>query len=540
MTPESENESESEDESAGPSSAADESSTDSDEESDDSAGPTLAPEVAWNWSQAGGFVPNVPHFDDFASGFTFPTPEHGRLSALEILKLTFPEQALEFVVEQSNKYAEECIQRSNVVTRRMLAWTPLNKEELLRFLALRIIMGINPKPQLNHYWKKDPLFSMPIVSRIMKSDRYFEIHKYLHFSNNELQAPGDRLHKISHLWKLWTDAWQSIVVPFRELSVDESIMGFKGRLFCKQYCPMKRERFGVKTFSIVDDSTGMVLNSIIYSGKGHVFGYSSKDYGYGGSIVMDLLEPYLGKGHHLYCDNYFSSPNLALKLLGERTSLTGTVRRNRKHMPKLARRMKKGEVQVFHANEVLVEYWRDKRPVAIITTGHAHEMVESRGRHSAVVTLKPRSVIEYNSNARGIDELDKMESYYTTLRKTMKWTKKVFFSGFERCLINALRIQQKLYGEIPYLDFRIMLVKDILGATVVPIQIRSINDPLRLEGKHFPANNTPTSKQKHGSRRCVVCSSKSLAKKSKFHCKTCLVPLCIVPCFEIYHSRAKY
>jgi hypothetical protein len=395
--------------------------------------------------------------------------DHGRLSAFDILKLTFPEQALDFIVEESNKYAQECIQRSNVITRRMLAWTPLSKEELLRFLALRIIMGINPKPQLNHYWKRDPLFSMPIVSRIMKSNRYFEIHKYLHFSNNELQVPGDRLHKINHLWKMWTDAWQSIVIPCRELSIDESIMGFKGRLFCKQYCPMKRERFGVKTFSIVDDSTGMVLNSIIYSGKGHVFGHSSKDYGYGGSIVMDLLQPYVGKGHHLYCDNYFSSPNLALKLLQQNTFLTGTVRRNRKHMPKLARRMKKGEVEVYHANNVLVEYWRDKRPVAIIKTGHAHEMVESRGRNSAVVTLKPRSVIDYNSNARGIDQLDMME----------------------RCLINALRIHQKLYGEIPYLDFRILLVKDILGATVVPIPIHSINDPLRLEGKHFPANNRP-------------------------------------------------
>jgi hypothetical protein len=322
MTPESENESESEDEGDGQSSTAeDNSSSDSDEDPD--ARSAAAPQANWNWSQAAGFNPNVPQFEDFASGFTFPTPDHGRLSALDLLRLTFPEQALDFIVEQSNKYAEECIQRSNVITRRMLAWTPLNKEELLRFLALRIIMGINPKPQLNHYWKRDPLFSMPIVSRIMKSDRYFEIHKYLHFSNNELQVPGDRLHKISHLWKMWTDAWQSIVIPCRELSIDESIMGFKGRLFCKQYCPMKRERFGVKTFSIVDDSTGMVLNSIIYSGKGHVFGHASKDYGYGGSIVMDLLQPYLGKGHHLYCDNYFSSPNLALKLLQQNTSLTG-------------------------------------------------------------------------------------------------------------------------------------------------------------------------------------------------------------------------
>jgi len=167
----------------------------------------------------------------------------------------------------------------------------------------------NLKPQQNHYWKKDPLFSMPIFSRIMSSDRYFDILQFLYFNNNDDQVVGDPMFKF---WGIWTNNWQSLVIPYKNLYVDISITAFKGRLFCKQYCPMKRERFGVKTFSIVDNTTG-----IIYSGKGHVFSYPSSAFGYGGSILMQLMEPYLKKGHHNYCDNWFTSFVLAYQLLQE-------------------------------------------------------------------------------------------------------------------------------------------------------------------------------------------------------------------------------
>ena len=47
-----------------------------------------------------------------------------------------------------------------------------------------------------------------------------------------------------------------------------------------------------------------------------------------------LMTLYVGKGHVLYTDNWYTSPTLASFFLSKQTHLCGTVRKNRKHFPK--------------------------------------------------------------------------------------------------------------------------------------------------------------------------------------------------------------
>ena len=51
-------------------------------------------------------------------------------------------------------------------------------------------------------------------------------------------------------------------------------------------------------------------------------------------IPAVLMAPYLGKGHVLYTDNYYTSPSLATYFLSNQTHLCGTIRCNRKNYPK--------------------------------------------------------------------------------------------------------------------------------------------------------------------------------------------------------------
>lgn len=37
-------------------------------------------------------------------------------------------------------------------------------------------------------------------------------------------------------------------------------------------------------------------------------------------------------------------------------------------------------------------------------------------------------------------------------------------------------------------------------------------------------------------RRCRQCSTKTHNKRSKIQCSVCKVPLCVVPCFDLFHS----
>ena len=52
----------------------------------------------------------------------------------------------------------------------------------------------------------------------------------------------------------------------RELSVDEAMVGFKGRLSFIQYLPKKPTKWGMKAFVLADSSTGYVYNWRLYTG----------------------------------------------------------------------------------------------------------------------------------------------------------------------------------------------------------------------------------------------------------------------------------
>ncbi len=64
------------------------------------------------------------------------------------------------------------------------------------------------------------------------------------------------------------DKFRRIMVPYRNLCIDESLMLWKGRLHFKQYIPSKRHRFGIKIFILCDCRTGFLLDFVIYVGSG--------------------------------------------------------------------------------------------------------------------------------------------------------------------------------------------------------------------------------------------------------------------------------
>jgi hypothetical protein len=51
------------------------------------------------------------------------------------------------------------------------------------------------------------------------------------------------------------------------ITIDESIMPFNGRLEFKQYSPLKRNRRGIKFYVVCESKTGFCLNLICYVGQ---------------------------------------------------------------------------------------------------------------------------------------------------------------------------------------------------------------------------------------------------------------------------------
>lgn len=126
--------------------------------------------------------------------------------------------------------------------------------EMKTFLAIVLLFGIIHRPAVHMYWVKDDYLSSPIFSKLMIRDRFNFIQRFLHFNNNEDpqydkdDENQDRLHKIRPLLDIIQRRCRTIYCPGQNLSVDESLVLFKGRLKFKQYIKTKRARFGIKVY----------------------------------------------------------------------------------------------------------------------------------------------------------------------------------------------------------------------------------------------------------------------------------------------------
>lgn len=95
----------------------------------------------------------------------------------------------------------------------------------------------------------------------------------------------------------------------------------------RQYIANKRHRYGVKIFKLCCHDF-YTLQYKIYAGKEADIGQSLST-----KVVMQLMEPYLDKGRCLFIDNWYTSIDLAEKLLDRKTHVVGTLRANRKINP---------------------------------------------------------------------------------------------------------------------------------------------------------------------------------------------------------------
>ena len=60
--------------------------------------------------------------------------------------------------------------------------------------------------------------------------------------------------------------------PSRDLSIDEAMIRFDGRLAWKQYMPKKPVKWGMKLWCLCDANTGYCLEFSLYTGSSEIAG----------------------------------------------------------------------------------------------------------------------------------------------------------------------------------------------------------------------------------------------------------------------------
>jgi hypothetical protein len=194
----------------------------------------------------------------------------------------------------------------------------------------------------------------------------------------------------------------------------------------------------------------------------------------------------------------------------------------------------------------------DRREVLILNTFMEHKMVDSISSNPNNTRKKPATVMLYNKTMGAVDNVDKTTKPYQTVRKTLKWYKKVVFYLIDVPIYNS----HVVYGEVnpdkrvPYKKYLEEMVEEILKT--YPVTRKPLGRPStlisplpdRLKGSHHPRKHvSDIGKTLYSD--CLYCKyyrPDHKRKQTPFSCKNCNTRLCIQgdpSCFELFHSEKK-
>lgn len=481
-----------------------------------------------------------PTFCDNEISFNVP-PDLS--SPIDFLKLFVNDELIEKMVQETNRYAENLMSQENKPKSRLNLWKPVDHNELQNFFAIVIAMGIVNAPIMNLYWSKDSLYHNKFISSCMTRDRFLIILRCWHFMNNTDDTGEDRLFKIRHLIDSLTKTFKEAVVVPKKVVIDESMIPWRGRLRMKQYIKNKSHKYGVKLYKLCN-TDGYVINFKIYSGKED----TDRTVSHAEFIVDSLLSDYYGYGRILYCDNFYTSYELAKYLKTKKTRICGTLRKNRKTVPKniISQKLKRDQIAGKESEGIKIMKWVDKRPVLMLSTCENHEasLVDTGKIRKGQTVKKPQCVIDYNNAKKGVDYSDQMASYQSPLRKCLKWYKKIAVELiFNSAIVNAWVIfnHQHPTSKLTILQFREKLAKYFYQCGREELQPERPRTPKRY---HTLTVGEPENKKR---RKCVGCyqllrrtmNSREADKKVKkvyTHCEECAgKPAYCLGCFNEAH-----
>jgi hypothetical protein len=261
-------------------------------------------------------------------------------------------------------------------------------------------------------------------------------------------------------------------------------------------------------------------------------------------------------------DNFYVSPELFQELDLLNTYACGTLRKNRVGVPDALKRtflkLKKGEIIFRRNDKLLAVKYRDQRDVHMLSTIHqATVSVLTKTDRNGDPIVKPTCIVDYCSLMGGVDLSDQINQYYSCLRKTSKWYKKLFFYLLNLCIINAFILYRK-FGpatKTEHSGFKLSIVNDLIEEAASaprpqPEKGRKIlgEKPSRLIDRHFPSHIPPKEGAKRAipARDCGACNFKISKRRSRkrkqttYWCQDCGIPLCVPRCFEVYHTIYNY
>jgi len=486
--------------------------------------------------------------------------------------------------------------------------------EIKILFALHIMIGsLNKFPRIRMYWER----SLRIYAFLenMSRDRFFQLRTCLHFVNN-LEKPTksasrttstlegspstskttsesnpiskssatstselkDKLYKVRPIIESVRKRCLQLEVE-RDLSVDEQIIPFTGKIGIKQYIRGKPCPWGIKVYVLCGKS-GQAYDFLFYQGKSTEINKETlTKFGHGASVVLHLIERISKSGHHLFFDNFFSSYLLFTELKDKGILAAGTIRINRFFQPPIMndKEMKKKErgfsEEVVSPDGIVIVKWLDNRTVCLASNylGKGEEDTAKRWDKNTskyIEITRPAVVKEYNHSMGGVDLLDQLISLYRIFIRSRKWTLRVTMHMVDFALVNSWIEYKKdceknnITGKnvIDLLEFRMRVAESLIKMGQAVILNKRGRPPTSNSPRNSPSNSPVPSRRRVETRplreiqsdrvdhmpqfddqkEATRCKKTGCKGRTHVFCDKCKVHLCLLKirnCYSDFHRK---
>jgi len=236
------------------------------------------------------------------------------------------------------------------------------------------------------------------------------------------------------------------------VSVDEMMVKFYGRLMIKQFIRNKPVRFGIKMWAVCG-ADGYLFDCDIYCGKNMMKNGKLSQIFLGSRVVLNILEDLLLKTtkkklgmYHLYCDNFFTSPDLFIHLQQIGLKATGVVRKDRiKEENSIDKKSTRGTYAVKHDKTSGLNFitLMDSKEVLVLSIAAGVQPIKKAKRYSKEMKEKidigmPSAFSLYNKYMGGVDLHNQYCSKVAPSIKSRKWTWPILMRLIQSSLSNGL------------------------------------------------------------------------------------------------------
>lgn len=408
--------------------------------------------------------------------------------------------------------------------------------EIDALTGLLVLAGLKKMNHVNiqEMWTNDGT-SPDIFRATMSQTRFYFLLRNLRFDDKNTRTERARIDNMAATREIFESFVTNCKTHYQvgeNVTIDEMLESFRGRCKFRVYMSSKPAKYGIKINAAVDSKTFYTSNLEVYAGRQPEGPYAVDNSPT--ALVMRLANTFLDTGRNITMDNYFTSvPLTNLLLNNHRTTVVGTMRKNKREIPPnfldTKDRAKPSSLFGFNEKKVLVSYVPNKKKkkiVLLMSTLHDTPTIDE----STGADEKPEIITYYNGTKGGVDVVDQMKEEYSVGRMTRRWPMRLFYTMINIAGINSQIIYK---ANTDQLLLRRTYLKEIALGLTRPYMIQrsaimTLPTSLKTQIARFvPPENQIMPERREG--KCFECPSKK-NRRTKKGCQVCAKLLCNEHC----------